>query len=441
MTILGADPAEHLAQTGSRGSTSLLPAKVHVVRTGAVGPAPGSPEWEIQGWDDHRASCARTRSGGPWVLNVVAAAGLTGHGGGHFPVTRKWRWALDQRRVDAVVANGAESESLSAKDALLMRLRPHLVLDGLLLTAETLGARRAVVWVHAADRTTAEVMQAAVVERRWLSVTDIDVVCAPSAFLSGESSAVKRALSGGPAIPSFEGFGRDQRDGTAVTVVHNVETLARIATAVTESETDTPRERSALGSRLVTILTPTERCVVEVPRGMAVAEAVRQATGRQPPPTAGVLLGGFGGHWARWADVARRTVDTADLPRDGWSLGPGVIAPLWEPACGLAETAAIADYLASESAGQCGPCLFGLPALAKTLRLLRDGKLWRDGTRRLLRDVRAVDGRGACHHPDGAARLASSMLEAFDGDVDAHAAGHPCQDSGRTTLPVPAART
>jgi len=43
--------------------------------------------------------------------------------------------------------------------------------------------------------------------------------------------------------------------------------------------------------------------------------------------------------------------------------GAGLIAALPADACGIAETARLVRYLAAESAGQCGPCLFGLAAI------------------------------------------------------------------------------
>jgi hypothetical protein len=46
---------------------------------------------------------------------------------------------------------------------------------------------------------------------------------------------------------------------------------------------------------------------------------------------------------------------------------------------------------------------------------------------RLDERARSVVGRGACHHPDGVARLVRTALSVFAADAAAHAAGHPCE--------------
>ena len=100
------------------------------------------------------------------------------------------------------------------------------------------------------------------------------------------------------------------------------------------------------------------------------------------------------------AGAADRPPSAAGLAPLGAGVGAGMIAALPADACGLAETARIARYLAGESAGQCGPCVFGLASIADPLQRLTDG---RDPSPALLHrwlgQVRS--GRGACRHPDG----------------------------------------
>ena len=99
---------------------------------------------------------------------------------------------------------------------------------------------------------------------------------------------------------------------------------------------------------------------------------------------------------------------------------------LGQDACGLMESARIAHYMAGQSAGQCGPCVYGLPAIADDLTRLARGQADAGLMARLERRLRQVDGRGACRHPDGAVNLVRSACSVFAADLDAHLRGTPC---------------
>ena len=102
-----------------------------------------------------------------------------------------------------------------------------------------------------------------------------------------------------------------------------------------------------------------------------------------------------------------------------------MIVVLGETSCGLAESARIARYLADQSAGQCGPCVYGLPAIADDLARLARAGADDEIMARLHRRLREVNGRGACRHPDGAVSLVRSALAVFATDVAAHGRGEP----------------
>jgi NADH:ubiquinone oxidoreductase subunit F (NADH-binding) len=69
--------------------------------------------------------------------------------------------------------------------------------------------------------------------------------------------------------------------------------------------------------------------------------------------------------------------------------------------------------LAADSAAQCGPCFFGLRALADACGRLAGRRAEPDDLARLGRWSAEVRGRGACRHPDGAAGFLQSALRVF----------------------------
>ncbi|MEU3341195.1 NADH-ubiquinone oxidoreductase-F iron-sulfur binding region domain-containing protein [Streptomyces sp. NPDC006668] len=129
-----------------------------------------------------------------------------------------------------------------------------------------------------------------------------------------------------------------------------------------------------------------------------------------------------------------------DLAPLGATPGAGVLVALPHSACGLVETARILAYMAAQGAGQCGPCRYGLPAVAADFAALATGQTDPELLSRLHRRTGLLPDRGACRHPDGAARLAASALRTFADDVDHHLTHAACPAAHRApTIPVPPA--
>jgi NADH:ubiquinone oxidoreductase subunit F (NADH-binding) len=148
-----------------------------------------------------------------------------------------------------------------------------------------------------------------------------------------------------------------------------------------------------------------------------------------------LLIGGYFGTWANPAAAAQLLFSAAGLRAVGGSPGAGLIAALPADVCGLAETARVARYLAAESAGQCGPCLFGLDAIAGELEALAAGRPFEQA--RLRRWLGQVEGRGGCRHPDGAVRMIRSALEVFEPEIAQHVQGWCRGARPPGVLPVP----
>jgi len=135
-----------------------------------------------------------------------------------------------------------------------------------------------------------------------------------------------------------------------------------------------------------------------------------------------LLIGGYFGTWVDAVAAADAPFSEAGLGELKAGVGAGLVVALPASACGLVETARIARYLADESAGQCGPCGFGLDAIADQLARLAMGA--EPDLALLQRWVGQVgSGRGACKHPDGTVRMIASTLEVFSREVEQHVRG------------------
>jgi NADH:ubiquinone oxidoreductase subunit F (NADH-binding) len=261
------------------------------------------------------------------LIAEIAAAGLTGRGGAALPTHRKLEIVASAGGEKVVVANGAEGEPASRKDEALLSTAPHLVLDGLQLAAEAVGATTAYLYLH-----------------------------------QGAAFGVDQAL----------------------------------------------RERAL--------------CQLDMLRVTVV----------ETPPW---LVGGYHGTWL--PPEAGLTVDNHSLRPLGGAVGAGVLAALPADRCGVAETARVVGYLAAESAGQCGPCLNGLPRTAAALGELAGTRPRQRARADIERWAALVSGRGACAHPDGTVRLIRSALRGFAHEFRHHERGHCTAVNRRPFLPIP----
>ncbi|MDQ6910066.1 MAG: proton-conducting membrane transporter [Actinomycetota bacterium] len=372
------------------------------------------------------------------LIELVERSGLRGRGGAGFPTARKLA-AVAAGRQAIVVVNGTEGEPASGKDKLLMAGAPHLVVDGAALAARAVGARDAIVCVDREARRYWTGIETALTERagRDRGVT-IRLAALPSRYVSGEESALVHWLNGGDARPTF-GTLRPFERGVhgRPTLVQNVETLAHIALIARFGDTWFRKAGTSVEPGTVLVTARAGRRapgVCEVALGTPLRDVLGAAGIANPGPC---LVGGYFGRWLAPAAVDIALLSHGSLGGFGASLGAGVVAGLGPKGCGLAETARVVRYLAGETAQQCGPCVFGLAAIADGLdALVRSGDVRAEATVR--RWIEQVRGRGACRHPDGAVRLVESALDVFAPEIDRHRTHGPCPATGAPgVLPIP----
>lgn len=381
----------------------------------------------LPGWLDRRA-----------LIDAVEQSELRGRGGAAFPTALKLRAVAGRRGRKVVLANGVEGEPPSGKDKVLLRYVPHLVLDGIELAAEAVGADQAILAMSQAAASEFAVLQSALRERGQASGVEITTVAVPDAFVAGEETALVNAVSGGSPLPTATPPRPFER-GIAgrSTLVQNVETLAQLALIARRGAAwfRAIGTRDEPGSALVTLSGAVRfPGVYEVPFGTPLPELVAEAGGPTQPPRA-VLVGGYFGSWLDAGTAFACDLSETSLAAAGARLGARAIVVLPEGSCALAEVARVSRFFAAESAGQCGPCVHGLNAIAGALASLAQSETF-DGDLRVRRWAEQVDGRGGCRHPDGAARFIQSALDVFADEVALHTRGERCSGRDLRLLPV-----
>jgi len=380
------------------------------------------------------------------LLGHVEAAGLTGRGGAGFPTGTKMRTVASKRGPAVVVANGMESEPASEKDQALLARAPHLVLDGIALAAEAVGASEAHLCLARTRDWLIDIVAAAVGERQQagLDRVPVSVHDLPHHYVSSEETSLVHWLNGGEAKPVTTPPRPFERGvGKRPTLIDNVETLAHVALIARYGARwfSEAGRAGATGTMLTTVTGAVRQPgVYEVEAGATVA-GVLSLAGLDAGSEA-VLIGGYFGTWHDISAVGGLPLTAAGLKQAGGAPGAGVLFALPPGSCGLAEAARIMRFLASQGAQQCGPCMFGLPAISDDMAQLAAGRPDGDPLGRMQRRFGVISGRGACRHPDGAVRMAASAVRTFAADAHSHARRRPCLASHRggsrtSILPVP----
>jgi NADH:ubiquinone oxidoreductase subunit F (NADH-binding)/ferredoxin len=376
------------------------------------------------------------------VIDLAELMGLRGRGGAGFPFYRKLKAVGESARRKgtrtAVVVNGCEGEPACRKDATILRRAPHLVIDGAVLAAEILGAQTLVISVTR-DTNEASIREAlaerGLGEKRGRNLK-ARIVRMPERFVSGESSGIISAANGGLPLPPGRKVSASVAgvDGLP-TLFSNTETFAQLAVgarlgALRFGSTGVAGEP---GTAMLTISGSVPRqTVVETPTGVPMSYILQMCGAGVGQ---GVLVGGYHGAWIDPQIASMVTIARESLEAHKATLGAGALLPLDPGLCPLGESLKVVEWLAGETAGQCGPCRLGLPSMAALLRDVLNGG--GQGALEALRQAAlGVKGRGVCSHPDGSMRFLLSSISAFTDDLAAHVLGGGCGRPTKGVLPL-----
>jgi NADH-quinone oxidoreductase subunit F len=355
------------------------------------------------------------------LVRRVHDSGLRGRGGGWFPASRKWRAVLAEQGNPLVVGNGAEGEPGSVKDRLVMLERSAQVVDGLRLAARAVGSHEAVLYLKGSYLQPAASLETALA-RSALDGLSVTVRRGDDSYVAGEETAVIEALEGRrawprakPPLPAAVGFeGRP-------TLVHNVETLARLPAALADPESFRAEEET-----LVSLWGHVRRPgVYEVRLGTPLRRLIEEQGGG--------AVEGIGMIFPAGPSAAPLQPSQADLPVDpvalravGSGLGTASILVVGRSACPVSVAASLAAFFERESCGQCPPCTLGTQSLARVLRDVEAGAARARDLESLAEAAGFMSGHGYCAHGRTAAAAVTGLLAQFRTDVAAHIEARRC---------------
>jgi NADH:ubiquinone oxidoreductase subunit F (NADH-binding) len=390
------------------------------------------------------------------VLDQLERSGLRGRGGAGFPTALKWRSiaaAGPEVGERFVVANGAEGEPGTFKDRFLLRHNPYLMVEGLVVAARVVGARRAFIALKRSFRPEIEAVTRALVEMEqagWLAGLEVTVVPGPSDYLFGEEKALLEVIEGEDPLPRlFPPYlyglftttpqmgwsaGRqlvpEHREAANPTLVNNIETLSDVAMIVGNGSDwfaamGTPESK---GTILATVSGDTRRHGVdEFEMGTPVAEIISEVGGGpQPGRSIRYVLSGVSNPVLRSTQLDTPASYEA-MEAAGSGLGSAGFIVYDDRTDPVELARAVSQFLAVESCGQCPACKLGCEHVTSQLSdALEAGEI---DLGVLTGRLRSVNDAARCYLPTQEQRVVGSLV----GDIRAMISG---ERRGLVTAPI-----
>lgn len=380
--------------------------------------------------------------------DVISASNLRGRGGAGFPTGMKWSFVpMDDRCTPGhkyLVCNADEMEPGAFKDRLLMECDPHQLIEGMILSAYTIGADISYIFIRgeyvaAIQRlrdALAECYNAGYLGDNILGSTfSLNMYVHPSAgrYICGEETALINALEGKranprakPPFPQVSGlWGRP-------TIVNNVETLCNISHIIDRGADwfNTLGVGEDSGTKMFGVSGRVNNpgCW-ELPMGTPIREIIEYHAGgmQQGLQLKGFLPGGGSTDFLtdKHLDLA---MDYNVIGKAGSRMGTGTMIILDDQTCPVGMVLNLIRFFAHESCGFCTPCRDGLPWSRQVLEDIESGHGQAEDLETLAYQIGYIGaiGNTHCALAPGAMEPLQSALKYFRDDFDRHISGGCC---------------
>ena len=374
------------------------------------------------------------------VIDEVLRSGIRGRGGGGFWAGRKWQLVADADDDEKyVICNGDEGDPGAFMDRILLESYPLRVIEGLLIAAHAVGARRAILYIRA------EYPQAVIRVRRALELcrqrglveigsevrgekVEVSIFEGAGAFVCGEETALIASIEGRRGFPSLRPpYPAEKGLFGHPTLINNVETLSQIPYIILNgaesfASVGTPR---STGTKVFALAGKVRRGgLIEVPMGTTLRQIVDQIGGGMEGdvPLKAVQTGGPSGGCIP-AELCDAPVDFDALASMGTIMGSGGLVVLSADDCMVDVARYFVRFVSGESCGKCTFCRVGVKRMLDILDRLATGQGTMDDINRLEELARDISRASLCGLGRSAPNPVLSTLRYFRHEYEQHAQG------------------
>ena len=335
------------------------------------------------------------------IVQEIKRSGLRGRGGGGFPTGIKWataRQAALHRGVEPiVVCNADEGDPGAFMDRSIVESDPHAVIEGMIIGARAMGAKRGFVYIRHEYPIARERLEKALDQARDHGLLgrdilgtnfdfDIEVVQGAGAFVCGESTALMASLEGKVGEPRAKYIHTVEYGYKNLpTNLNNVETWANVPliinrgaawfTSMGTGEVGENPWGGSTGTKVFSLVGKVNNTgLIEVPMGISLREIIFDIGGGIPNSRAfkAVQTGGPSGGCLPDA-MLDMPVDFDSLTAAGSMMGSGGMIVMDDRTCMVDVARYFIAFLTEESCGKCTPCREGLRCSLDVLTRITEG--------------------------------------------------------------------
>jgi NADH-quinone oxidoreductase subunit F len=369
------------------------------------------------------------------VLEQITESQIRGRGGAGFQMGKKASFLPHGDLDKYLVCNADESEPGTFKDRELMQKSPHMLIEGIIISAYATEINKAFIYIRGEYAHQADILEAAVAEARDAGYLGHDILGSEhsmslvvhrgaGAYICGEETGLLDSLEGKrgnprlkPPFPAIEGLYHGP------TLINNVETLCTVPHIIRigGKEYAAIGTESSTGTKLVSVSGDVQRPGnYEVVLGTPSREIIYDLAGG-PPEGRKVKFWFPGG-----SSAPVLTGDELDIPYDfdslskaGSMLGSGAIIVVDDSHSVLEVAYKVAKFYAHESCGKCVPCREGTNWTVKMLERIEAGEATPMDLDIMASVQTQIIGNCLCVLGDAMAMPIGSMIEKFRDELEA----------------------
>ncbi len=381
------------------------------------------------------------------IIAEVKSSGLRGRGGAGFPTGMKWDFASrDPKFPKFLICNADEGEPGTFKDRPILERNPHLLIEGMVISAHALRSERGYIYLRGEypyakvvlEKAIEEAYEAGFLGERILGGDfgfHLSVHQGAGAYICGEETALIESIEGKRGQPRIKPpFPVNVGAWGMPTVVNNVETLANIPFIVEIGGEEYSRigNPDCPGPKLFSVSCCVERPgVYELPMGTPLKEIIYDHAGgiKGGGRLKAVIPGGISTP-VLTPEKIDCPMDFVSLPKYGSMLGSGAVMVFDERVCMVKVCWRAMRFFEHESCGKCTPCREGTGWLRNILERMETGNGWK-GDLELLRDIASsMAGKTFCPLGDGAAGVVLAFIKDFSEEFEYHIENKRCMVTG-----------